>query len=187
MKLDSYADTGVLVSAALVNGLTPGFSQGKPITVMEPMTAIRKALAIDRPSLAKIRGREGPGFVALAERLREVFAVLEDGNIDHAAALLNQLLARHPATPHLAKEDGIWRMHHHPEKAEVLPMWTSICAEALARMIGDQRAERLGICSAINCDRVFVDTSKNGSRRFCTVACQNRTKTAAFRQRQAGR
>ena len=104
---------------------------------------------------------------------------------DAAARRLNALLARHPASPHLAKEDGIWRLHHHPADAPLLPMWTSICAEALARMIGAQAAHRLGVCNATNCDRVFADTTRNASRRFCSVACQNRTKTAAFRQRQA--
>jgi predicted RNA-binding Zn ribbon-like protein len=32
---------------------------------------------------------------------------------------------------------------------------------------------------------VFFDNSKNGTRRFCSVTCQNRVKTAAFRLRQA--
>ncbi|WP_456236959.1 CGNR zinc finger domain-containing protein [Actinomadura physcomitrii] len=32
-------------------------------------------------------------------------------------------------------------------------------------------------------DRVYVDTSRNGKRRFCSTACQNRVKTAAFRAR----
>ena len=34
------------------------------------------------------------------------------------------------------------------------------------------------------CGRVFLDVSKNGSRRFCSVTCQNRVKAAAFRQRR---
>jgi len=33
------------------------------------------------------------------------------------------------------------------------------------------------------CDRVFVDTSRNGTRRYCSTSCQNRVKTAAFRAR----
>jgi predicted RNA-binding Zn ribbon-like protein len=34
------------------------------------------------------------------------------------------------------------------------------------------------------CDRVFVDVSRNGTKRFCSTACQNRPKAAAFRARQ---
>jgi predicted RNA-binding Zn ribbon-like protein len=63
-------------------------------------------------------------------------------------------------------------------------MWTSICAEGLARAIGDGHAERLGSCAGADCDRVFLDASKNASRRFCSTACQNRTKAAAFRRRR---
>jgi predicted RNA-binding Zn ribbon-like protein len=50
--------------------------------------------------------------------------------------------------------------------------------------VGGPMAQRLGICSAPSCDRVFVDTSRNGTKRFCTTACQNRVKAAAFRARQ---
>ncbi|MPZ62329.1 MAG: hypothetical protein GEU93_13755 [Propionibacteriales bacterium] len=65
-------------------------------------------------------------------------------------------------------------------------MATSICAEGIARFIGAGNAGRLGTCKATNCDRVYVDLSKNGSRRFCSTACQNRVKAAAFRERQSG-
>jgi predicted RNA-binding Zn ribbon-like protein len=64
-------------------------------------------------------------------------------------------------------------------------MWTSITAEAVARLIGAGEQARLGICTADGCDRVFVDASRNGSRRFCSTTCQNRVKTAAFRRRRA--
>jgi predicted RNA-binding Zn ribbon-like protein len=76
-------------------------------------------------------------------------------------------------------------LHHHPADAPLVPMYTSICAEAMARMIGSGYTERFGICDASNCNRVFFDNSKNGTRRFCSVTCQNRVKTAAFRLRQS--
>ena len=36
-------------------------------------------------------------------------------------------------------------------------------------------------------DRVYLDASKNGTRRFCSTACQNRVKAAAHRARAAER
>ncbi|HWD80506.1 MAG TPA: CGNR zinc finger domain-containing protein [Kribbella sp.] len=45
-------------------------------------------------------------------------------------------------------------------------------------------AGRLGVCAAPHCDRVFVDTSKNGQRRFHSPQCQSRVKAAAHRARQ---
>jgi predicted RNA-binding Zn ribbon-like protein len=96
---------------------------------------------------------------------------------------LNVLLTRHPAHPHLAKEDGGWRLHHHAVDAALVPMWTAICAEGVARVIGAGDGDRLGTCRRPGCGRVFLDVSKNGSRRFCSTTCQNRVKAAAFRRR----
>jgi predicted RNA-binding Zn ribbon-like protein len=50
-------------------------------------------------------------------------------------------------------------------------------------VLGGSGADRLGICTAPACDRVFVDASRNGTRRYCSTSCQNRVKTAAFRAR----
>ena len=43
---------------------------------------------------------------------------------------------------------------------------------------------RLGTCASTDCDRVFLDGSKNASRRFCSTTCQNRVKATAFRLRR---
>jgi len=52
-------------------------------------------------------------------------------------------------------------------------------------VLGGGLRDRLGVCTAPHCDRVYVDTSRNGSRRFCSTACQNRGKAAAFHERHA--
>lgn len=43
--------------------------------------------------------------------------------------------------------------------------------------------DRLHTCDADRCEDVFVDTSRNGKRRYCGVRCQNRVNVAALRQR----
>ena len=184
MKIDSYIDAGTLASVEFANRLTPGYANGKPVAEIDVLQAVREVVAIDPPSVAAVSENDADGFVALAKRLRAIFVGIDGGDIDDAAELLNKILSEHPATPYLAKEEGVWHLHHHPADAAVLPMWTAICAEGLARMIGTQNAHRLGVCTAENCDRVFADTSKNATRRFCSSACQNRTKTAAFRARK---
>ena len=171
MQIDSYADTGIFVAVDLVNA---------PVLDRE---ALRAILAVDPPSLTQLRRIDEPAFVALAARLREVFTELSRGALDSAAAELNALLVEHPAHPHLAKEDGVWRLHHHPAEAELVPMWTAICAEALARVLGAGEGHRLGTCAA--CDRVFFDVTKNASRRFCSTTCQNRVKAQTYRRRHA--
>lgn len=44
--------------------------------------------------------------------------------------------------------------------------------------------ERLRACAAEPCRDVFVDTSRNLSRRFCSERCANRHNIAAFRRRR---
>jgi predicted RNA-binding Zn ribbon-like protein len=174
--LDSYIDAGVIVSLRLVNELASSTERHGDI--------VRSILAFDPASLAEFRRQQIPGFVALALRLRGVVHNLLEPDLEAAASVLNQMLAEHPAHPHLAKENGQWRLHHHPADAALAPMYVAICAEALARMIGEGLADRFGRCEAKGCERVFFDTSKNGTRRFCSTTCQSRTKTAVFRERQ---
>lgn len=170
VQIGSYADTGLFVAADLAN---------RPAD-------LRTILAVDPPSLRALTPDHSPGFAVLAARLRAVFAACRVGDIDAAAAVLNALLSDHPARPHLAKDpDGTWRMHHHAADAELVPMWSSICAEALARLISEGGSRRIGTCDRPECGQVFIDVSKNGSRRFCSVTCQNRVKAAAFRRRRS--
>ena len=182
--LDSHADTGAATSVALVNALALAPGAGGSITTNDGLAAIAEILAVDPPSMAQLGDGDVAGFGALAHRLHDVFADLHAGDIDAAARRLNDMLADHPAHPHLAKEHGCWRLHHHPVEAELVPMWTSICAESLARMIGTGYGDRLGTCERTDCGQVFVDISRNASRRFCSTTCQNRVKAAAFRLRR---
>jgi predicted RNA-binding Zn ribbon-like protein len=175
-RLTSDNDVGARTAVTLVNA-RPALRSG------DALAALRVALAVDPGSVRALRRVDVPGFAALADRLGEVFADLTRGDVDRAAERLNDLLAAHPARPHLAKEAGRWRLHHHPVDADVVSMWTSICAEGLSRIVGADDADRLGTCAAPGCGRVFLDVSRNGSRRFCSTTCQNRVKAAAYRGR----
>lgn len=184
MQLDGYADAGALTAVELVNEFAAEHARGTSMRTSDALAALVRILAVDPPSIARLREGHAPGFVGLARRLHEVFDDLRGGDVDAAASQLNDLLAKHPAHPHLAKEEGHWRLHHHPVDAALVPMWTSICAEGMARIIGAGHGDRLGTCKAPDCDRVFLDVSKNASRRFCSTRCQNRVKAAAFRHRR---
>lgn len=55
---------------------------------------------------------------------------------------------------------------------------------ALAEVLRDEGAARLRSCEAPECDAVFVDLSRNRSRRYCdTGNCGNRVHVAAYRAR----
>ena len=186
VQLDSYADAGLLAAIGLVNALAAGPATSAPPTPEGSLAELAVVLAIDPPSVEQLSAADVPAFRMLADRLHEVVVALDGGDVDRAASQLNELLASHPAHPHLAKEEGEWRLHHHPVDAALVPMWTAICAEGLARVVGAGLGDRLGTCAAADCGRAYFDLSKNGSRRFCSTTCQNRVKAAAFRRRRAG-
>jgi predicted RNA-binding Zn ribbon-like protein len=181
VDFDSYVDAGLLAAIDLVNEFALG---PRPAGETE-LQALERILSIDPSSVSALRRADVAGFGDLASSLLEVVTALDAGDVDRAADRLNTLLAAHPAHPHLAFEDGRWRLHHHAADAAVVPMWTSICAERLAHLIGIGEAHRIGRCAAPDCGRAYLDQSKNASRRFCSTTCQNRVKAAAFRRRHA--
>jgi predicted RNA-binding Zn ribbon-like protein len=178
--IDSYMTPGIRVAIDLVNDVVvrPAHPTG---------AAVKQLLSLDPPSVASYRERDGDGFTALAEKLHTTFMALDSADVDTAAAQLNDLLAMAPQETHLSKDDGQWVLHHHPKSAALVPAWTSICAEAMARLVADGHADRAGLCEAEDCRRAFIDTTKNTTRRFCSTVCQNRVKTAALRRRRSAK
>jgi predicted RNA-binding Zn ribbon-like protein len=60
-------------------------------------------------------------------------------------------------------------------------------AVAAARLAVEADAARLRPCAARDCTRWFLDTSKGGRRRWCSMTtCGNRAKAARFRRRHGG-
>jgi predicted RNA-binding Zn ribbon-like protein len=52
-------------------------------------------------------------------------------------------------------------------------------------LLKDARVDRLRVCDGNDCGWVFIDTSKNGRRRWCDMAtCGNVAKARRFQQRQ---
>ena len=103
-----------------------------------------------------------------------------------AAALVNTLLRQTKAMPQLVKHDQ-WDYHLHatPPDAPLADRMAVEAAMAFSDVIRTGQLDRLRHCAAANCDDVHIDLSKNRSRRFCSVACANRTNVAAYRTRRA--
>ena len=147
VQFDSCDYAGARTAVDLVNGLAVEHAFGRTVDRHDPRAIIDPILSGD-PTWPRQRKDDVSGLVALAARLRAVFDDLDGGDVDGAARRLNDLLAAHPAHPYLAKEGRVWRLHHHPADADLVPMATAICAEALAGSsapappIGSGRVER---------------------------------------------
>ena len=187
MEFNSHTDRMVRVTADLVNLLTPGEARGRPYLPPEGSAlpaAVTGALRAGRADTRLVTPAEAAELRAIATALRAVFDAMTDGRTDTAADLVNEMLARTGARPHLDRHDGEpWHLHFHGAEDSLVTGWAAGCATGLAVVLGSELQGRLGVCTAPRCDRVFVDTSRNGTRRFCSTACQNRVKAAAFRAR----
>jgi predicted RNA-binding Zn ribbon-like protein len=93
------------------------------------------------------------------------------------------IASHHAANPPDGSPQRPCRLHFHGSGGSTAGDWAASCATGLAIVLGSEFPDRLGVCTASRYDRVYVDVSGNGTRRFCSTACQNRVKTAAFRAR----
>lgn len=188
VNFGSHVDGIVAVSAALVNVATPGERQGRPYSLPSPgelADAVGEALALGtRAATPPVANRVRP-YVEIATAARPVFVHMERGEADAAARAVNRLLARYLPTPTLERhDDEPWHLHFHGPHGSDPSGWGGAVAVALATVLGSEYGDRLGVCAAQACDRVFVDVSRNGTRRFCSLTCQNRIKAATHRARQ---
>lgn len=188
MNFNSHLDAVVAVAVRLVNVATPGQRQGRDYAVptgSDLTRGVNEAVSTGR-SRRELPAAAAHDLATRAARLRGVFEAVAAGDTDRAAADLNDLMAAVGTKPRLERHDGEpWHLHYHARSETTVDNWLAGCALALAVVIGSDYGERLGVCVARSCDRVYVDVSRNGRRRFCSTACQNRTKAAAYRARHA--
>lgn len=65
------------------------------------------------------------------------------------------------------------------------PALLALVAREAVLLFGGPLARRIRQCSGEGCALLFVDTSRSGRRRWCSMAaCGNKTKVASFRERQ---
>src|SRR5256714_3054416 len=131
------------------------------------------AAAVDESSVAPAR--------ALRERLRRAFDATRE---EDAVASLNALLAEHGRPPQLERAGREWRFRYRPDEGAGIEFLAAPTALGLLETIREHGLSRFGHCSAHPCRCVFVDRSRNRSRRYCCGLCANRANQAAARRRR---
>jgi predicted RNA-binding Zn ribbon-like protein len=130
--------------------------------------------------------------LALRPRLRAVWRAVCQGadQTGALAELVNKLLRDSGARPWLVDHGGGfgWHLHVTGHEAALEHRIAAQTGFAFADLVRMREESRLRQCDAPDCDAVFVDLSKNRSRRYCdTGNCGNRQHVAAYRERRAAR
>ncbi|CAN5578640.1 CGNR zinc finger domain-containing protein [soil metagenome] len=138
----------------------------------------------------EVAERDAGALRRFVKELRPVFEASNDGDQHTVVTLLNALLAKHPVTPYIAGHDSTgpvgsrWHMHVTNRDSSVSELLIGESLMGLSTLVCDLGATRLGVCDASSCSHVFVDTSPNQSRRYCSDRCSSRANVAAYRARQ---
>ena len=171
MQFNTYTSSGAHIAAALVND---------PMTDAAAVGALLAGFDVEEPV---------PGEAELADlrnwtaRLRSVFEPRAEAV---RAELVNDLLVESDCRPRLISHDGLpYHLHYKPLAGDLAARVKAFTAAGLAYLIAEGWGSRLGRCQREGCATTFVDTSRNGTRRYCSTSCQNRVKTAVFRARMA--
>ncbi len=117
--------------------------------------------------------------------LRPVFEASDAGDTRRVIDGLNQLMERYPITPRISDHDAKdLHLHVATRSASVAELLVGESLLGLATLVCDLGPSRLGVCSASPCTNVYVDTSPNQSRRYCSERCSSRANVAAYRARR---
>jgi predicted RNA-binding Zn ribbon-like protein len=169
VDFDAYARTAVdLVNAPLGS-----------------LAELRAALPADSWMVTEVTDREVAIFRRAQKRLREVFESGAAGRDVDAVAELNALLEAFPVQPRISGHDANdWHMHVTSRGASVSAEYLAGAVWGLAVWLCEYGSSRFGVCADERCGNVYLDTSSNCCRRFCSDRCATRSHVAAHRARK---
>lgn len=170
MDFDAYARTGVdLVNAPL-----------------ESLDDLRALFGVETAWLRDVvTERDVTTFRRAQKRLRDVFELGASGQAADAVAELNSLLETYPVQPRISGHDGDdWHMHVTSRGASASSEYLSGAVWGLAVWLCEYGSSRFGVCADDRCGNVYLDTSSNCCRRFCSERCATRSHVAAHRARK---
>jgi predicted RNA-binding Zn ribbon-like protein len=142
--------------------------------------------------LVRVRPKVMPDELTSARRLREATYRLVMATMKRQLpnpndiALINRWSRIPQPVPTLKLEDGLLHLQ------ETTPQPTRAALSVIARdailLLASKSILRVKECARPDCTLLFVDASRSGRRRWCSMdACGNRAKTVDYRKRLKGR
>ena len=158
-------------------------SEGEELRTVADLQAMA-----DRYAFAGVRARQADVVRArdYRARLELIIASCERSDEESAIAEINALLSQTGASPQIVAHDGRGpHLHVSRPAAPLADRMTAHFAMGLAWLVVAGEAGRIRSCESPACRQVFVDFSRNRSRRYCdSRTCGNRLHVAAYRARK---
>jgi predicted RNA-binding Zn ribbon-like protein len=149
---------------------------GGPTGAMTPTLRLPPAARILLTEAHRLRGDLARLFTALSAGARVP---------GHVLFGLNRILEAGPSSSLLEMGEDAARLRQVQAGEGPLAVLAPIALDA-ARLAAGMDPARIRRCDSADCGRWFVDTSKGGRRRWCSMAtCGNRAKAARHRRRIA--
>jgi predicted RNA-binding Zn ribbon-like protein len=181
MDFSHYSDAPVQLAVDLVNTFNPVNDNDQLATPTDFMSVVgNRAREWDGEDMVATED-DMEAIRALRARLRSVF---DAGEQTEAARILNDLLVDVGAVPRISVHGEGPHLHFESAGDDVVRRLGAITAMGLSTALIEGGFDRFGKCDSSTCDDVYVDTSRNRSRRNCSEKCTTRENVAAYRSRQ---
>jgi predicted RNA-binding Zn ribbon-like protein len=171
MQFNTYTYAGAHIAVWLVNHPSPD-----PPALAETL----HHYDVHEPWVSAAQLRALPAWT---QRLGAIF---EAGTVAAKAQRADELLVAADCRARLVSHgaDLPYHFHYAPIRTGLAARVKALTAAGLAHVIDDGAGSRLRACSRAGCGTVFLDTSRNGRRHFCSVRCANQVNVANHRRRR---
>jgi predicted RNA-binding Zn ribbon-like protein len=171
MQFDTYTAAGAHIACWMANN---------PVPEPAALAAVLTGYNVHEPTVS---WRQVRALEPWAGYLRTVF---EAGGEAERAQRADALLIAADCRPRLVRhtEDLPFHLHYAPVRAGLAARVRALTAGGLAHVIDDGSGFRLRVCQRAECATAFLDVSRNGRRRFCSLRCANQVNVANHRRRR---
>ncbi|HET6859543.1 MAG TPA: CGNR zinc finger domain-containing protein [Streptomyces sp.] len=171
MKQNHYGRLGAVLSADLINLPEMGAA------------SIQELLETHEVRRPEVTDADVERFGLWRDQLARAFGA---GDAAEQCSVVNDLLVEATIRPWVSTHDGLQpHLHFVPDSADVLSRVKAVTAGGLAFVLCWEGGARLGRCMRSECSRAYVDTSRNGQRRYCTARCGNTEAVMRHRTRRS--
>jgi predicted RNA-binding Zn ribbon-like protein len=179
--MQPFRETGIL-AIDLANTLDPSLAEPERLADAEALRRFLGEQGIDahatRHDLQRCRALRG-----------RLIHVLTAPNAAGLVARLNAIIAEViTGAEVVARADRAWTLALRPRPQRRLDeRLAAIAVGELVDLVSTVGPERIRTCNAAPCREIFVDTSRNGRRRYCSRRCANRLNATRHRRRRLRR